>query len=130
MLCLPADGPSSSRRPPQTRGVFFGCRGCASTVGRGRLRRPRALCAARDAVAEGKNELERLLPREVEEAHRRAHDAGRDKYVDPTAGRPLLTRSFHMRRGVCCGKRCRHCPYGHVNVPAAAGLAPAGRRIA
>lgn len=23
---------------------------------------------------------------------------------------------YHLKRGTCCGNRCRHCPYAHVNV--------------
>jgi hypothetical protein len=29
----------------------------------------------------------------------------------------VLTEEYLLRRGFCCGNRCRHCPYGHVNVP-------------
>jgi hypothetical protein len=29
----------------------------------------------------------------------------------------VLTEVYHRRRGACCGNRCRHCPYGHENVP-------------
>jgi Family of unknown function (DUF5522) len=23
----------------------------------------------------------------------------------------VFTEKFHLRRGYCCGNRCRHCPY-------------------
>ncbi|MFN7949573.1 MAG: DUF5522 domain-containing protein [Blastocatellia bacterium] len=23
----------------------------------------------------------------------------------------VFTREFHLKRGECCGSRCRHCPY-------------------
>lgn len=23
---------------------------------------------------------------------------------------------YHLKRGTCCGNRCRHCPFAHVNV--------------
>ena len=26
-------------------------------------------------------------------------------------GRIVMTESFHMKRGKCCGNNCRHCPY-------------------
>jgi hypothetical protein len=26
-------------------------------------------------------------------------------------GKIILTSSFHIRRGSCCGNTCRHCPY-------------------
>lgn len=32
-------------------------------------------------------------------------------------GLMVLTSWFHLKRGKCCGNKCRHCPYGHVNVP-------------
>ena len=32
-------------------------------------------------------------------------------------GLMVLTERFLRERGYCCGNRCRHCPYGHVNVP-------------
>jgi len=30
----------------------------------------------------------------------------------------VFTAAYHLKRGSCCGSGCRHCPYGHVNVPA------------
>lgn len=32
-----------------------------------------------------------------------------DFYVED--GRVVFTRSFHLRRGICCGSGCRHCPF-------------------
>ncbi len=29
----------------------------------------------------------------------------------------VFTERFHLRRGVCCGSGCRHCPYQHDRVP-------------
>lgn len=29
----------------------------------------------------------------------------------------MFTKLFHRRRGRCCGNICRHCPFGHFNVP-------------
>lgn len=26
-------------------------------------------------------------------------------------GKIVLKAAFHIRRGVCCGNNCRHCPY-------------------
>ena len=31
-------------------------------------------------------------------------------------GLVVLTEKFHLERGYCCGNKCRHCPYDHVNV--------------
>lgn len=32
-------------------------------------------------------------------------------------GLMVLTSAFHLKRGVCCGNGCLHCPYQYVNVP-------------
>ncbi|MFV2100249.1 DUF5522 domain-containing protein [Micromonospora sp. LOL_024] len=37
-----------------------------------------------------------------------ADDAG---YLDPDSGLFVLTAGFLARRGTCCGRGCRHCPY-------------------
>ena len=29
----------------------------------------------------------------------------------------VFTATWHLKRGYCCGSACRHCPYGHENVP-------------
>jgi hypothetical protein len=54
---------------------------------------------------------------DIEEAHARACSAGQDMYIDPVTGYKVFTRDAHLRRGVCCGSACRHCPYGHFNAP-------------
>jgi len=28
----------------------------------------------------------------------------------------VLTEAFHLKKGYCCGKGCRHCPYEYENV--------------
>lgn len=44
-----------------------------------------------------------------------AHDAalarGEAGYPDPKTGLFVLTAAFLARRGTCCGRGCRHCPY-------------------
>ncbi|MEM1327173.1 MAG: DUF5522 domain-containing protein [Bacteroidota bacterium] len=37
-----------------------------------------------------------------------------DYYIEN--GRWVFTEAFHLKRGTCCGSRCRHCPYEHINV--------------
>ena len=32
-----------------------------------------------------------------------------DFYMDN--GRKVMTESYHLRRGYCCGSGCRHCPF-------------------
>ncbi len=29
----------------------------------------------------------------------------------------VLTETYHLERGFCCGKGCLHCPYEYRNVP-------------
>ncbi|CAF3360703.1 unnamed protein product [Rotaria socialis] len=48
--------------------------------------------------------------------HRQACLNHRSFYTDPTTKLQVLTRYAHLQRGNCCGNRCRHCPYGHINV--------------
>jgi len=48
-------------------------------------------------------------------AHDQAMARDEDGYLDPITGYFVMTRGYHLRRGDCCGNRCRHCPYGHIN---------------
>ena len=40
----------------------------------------------------------------------------RDTYIDPDTGYSVFT-SAYLKRRPCCGNGCRHCPWGHMNVP-------------
>ncbi|HEU5366683.1 MAG TPA: DUF5522 domain-containing protein [Hanamia sp.] len=31
-------------------------------------------------------------------------------------GLMVFTEKYHLKRGYCCGNRCRHCPYNYENV--------------
>lgn len=42
---------------------------------------------------------------------------GIDYTVDPL-GRLVFTSAYLLKRGECCGNKCRNCPYGWKNVPA------------
>ncbi|XP_077987191.1 uncharacterized protein LOC144441482 [Glandiceps talaboti] len=53
---------------------------------------------------------------EIDSRHERACQANQDTYTDPETGYSVFTRKAHLKRGVCCGSGCRHCPYDHVNV--------------
>lgn len=53
----------------------------------------------------------------IEEAHRRACEAGLSHYTDPETGYKVFTEIAHRQRGYCCGSACRHCPFDHENVP-------------
>jgi len=39
-----------------------------------------------------------------------------DTYVDPISGYDVFT-AHHLKTRECCGSSCRHCPWGHRNVP-------------
>jgi hypothetical protein len=39
-----------------------------------------------------------------------------DYYYD-AQGYIVLTESFHLKKGYCCGNGCKHCPYKYENVP-------------
>lgn len=41
---------------------------------------------------------------------------GIDYYIDEN-GLFVFTASFHLDRGYCCGRGCKHCPYDYINVP-------------
>jgi len=53
---------------------------------------------------------------EIEEAHKSAMEAGKKLYEDPKTGFLVFTEKAALDRGYCCGRGCRHCPYGHWNV--------------
>jgi hypothetical protein len=44
-------------------------------------------------------------------AHRAAVAAGQPGYLDPSSGLFVLTAAEHLRRGSCCDRGCRHCPW-------------------
>ena len=58
------------------------------------------------------------VPDPVTEAlHAAAVAAGEPMYEDPATGLWGMTEASLRARGWCCGNGCRHCPYGHENVP-------------
>lgn len=64
-------------------------------------------------------EKERKERKKVER-YMAAHDAavsnGLSTYKDPDTGYSVFTELAHKKRGTCCGNKCRHCPFGHINV--------------
>jgi hypothetical protein len=48
---------------------------------------------------------------EIIAAHDGALAADEAGYLDPRTGLFVLTAAFLARRGTCCGRGCRHCPY-------------------
>jgi len=55
---------------------------------------------------------------DIEEAHACAVRRGSTTYKDPVTGYTVFTQLASEQRGYCCGSGCRHCVYGHANVPA------------
>jgi Family of unknown function (DUF5522)/Cobalamin adenosyltransferase len=53
---------------------------------------------------------------DIEDLHANACRAGSTTYIDPETGFTCFTEIVHLKRGVCCGSQCRHCPYGWENV--------------
>lgn len=41
-------------------------------------------------------------------------EVGKDYYIEN--GFLVMTEAYHLKRGICCGSKCRHCPYDHKNV--------------
>jgi hypothetical protein len=42
----------------------------------------------------------------------------KEEYYINEDGLLVFTEYYHLKRGYCCGCACKHCPYGHANVPA------------
>lgn len=59
-----------------------------------------------------------LLPAIIQ-LHADACAKQQDTYTDPSTGYSVFTEIGlrKIRKGVCCGNKCRHCPYNHINVP-------------
>eukprot|EP00516_Mucochytrium_quahogii_P002599 CAMPEP_0203747916 /NCGR_PEP_ID=MMETSP0098-20131031/2931_1 /ASSEMBLY_ACC=CAM_ASM_000208 /TAXON_ID=96639 /ORGANISM=" , Strain NY0313808BC1" /LENGTH=541 /DNA_ID=CAMNT_0050636497 /DNA_START=648 /DNA_END=2270 /DNA_ORIENTATION=+ len=65
---------------------------------------------------------------EIEQAHRSAMEKGLKMYIDPKTGYSVFTEQAGIDRGYCCGKGCRHCPFGHWNVdPGLRKMKPASK---
>jgi len=52
---------------------------------------------------------------DIEECHKEALRNNCKYYDDPETGFTVFTEIAHLQRGVCCGNKCRHCPYGWEN---------------
>ena len=63
-----------------------------------------------------------LMPpeRQWRRVHAAAVAQNLDAYIDPATGYQVWTRLYLRKKGPCCGNACRHCPYGHENVPKSA----------
>lgn len=39
-----------------------------------------------------------------------------DEYYFNELGLMVFTENYHLRRGYCCGNKCKHCPYEYKGV--------------
>ena len=56
---------------------------------------------------------------DIEDFHRVHEEAlsrAEGTYIDPETGYTVFSELTHLKRGKCCGNRCRHCPYGFEKV--------------
>eukprot|EP00557_Chaetoceros_sp_GSL56_P003155 CAMPEP_0176495944 /NCGR_PEP_ID=MMETSP0200_2-20121128/10933_1 /TAXON_ID=947934 /ORGANISM="Chaetoceros sp., Strain GSL56" /LENGTH=409 /DNA_ID=CAMNT_0017893869 /DNA_START=245 /DNA_END=1471 /DNA_ORIENTATION=+ len=56
-----------------------------------------------------------MIP-DIEDLHRQAVLCKSNTYIDPSTGFTVFTEFAHLKRGTCCGNKCRHCPFGWENV--------------
>jgi hypothetical protein len=59
----------------------------------------------------------RMEENDIEVLHRSACELKQSTYIDPATGYKVFTAFAHEKRGKCCGNKCRHCPFNHINVP-------------
>lgn len=48
--------------------------------------------------------------------HDYASNNNYNTYIDHKTGYSVLTEHYLKNRNKCCGNKCRHCPYNHINV--------------
>jgi hypothetical protein len=60
--------------------------------------------------------------------HRVACERGCERYKDPATGYLVFTAGF-LRKRPCCGRGCRHCPWGFQNVPPSRRTAALAGRV-
>lgn len=65
---------------------------------------------------------------DIEGLHRQAILSKRSTYIDPHTKFTVFTELTHLKRGKCCGNKCRHCPYGWSNVRGDCGEASTNPR--
>lgn len=53
---------------------------------------------------------------DIEELHNLACINQEDTYIDPSTGFKVFTSHYLKKKKKCCGNKCRHCPWNHVNV--------------
>ena len=51
----------------------------------------------------------------IRNIHDEACKNEKNSYIDPLTGYTVMTKYFLEKRK-CCGNKCRHCPWNHINV--------------
>lgn len=51
----------------------------------------------------------------INQLHSEKLVVGQDYYIEN--GLWVFTEKYHLKKGICCGNKCKHCPYNHINVP-------------
>ncbi|KAL9988846.1 hypothetical protein ACROYT_G003336 [Oculina patagonica] len=89
---------------------------CSTNNGQGKVTDESVDCKSRER---GEIQWHKLSDDEknIYFAHKTACMKGENSYADPVTGYMVFTEEFLMKRRSCCGNGCRHCPYGHENVP-------------
>ncbi len=54
-------------------------------------------------------------PKCIEILHNIACEKEYNTYIDPSTGYKVMT-SYYLKKNKCCGNKCRHCPWGYINV--------------
>ena len=54
--------------------------------------------------------------------HEESMSRAEGTYIDPATGFMVFSELTHLKRGRCCGNRCRHCPYGWEKVKPPGGM--------
>jgi len=83
-----------------------------------------SLSLAVDDVEDCNGETSKLSDRaKIRILHTEAVRRELDHYDDPDTGYTVFT-AHHLKTRDCCGSSCRHCPWGHRNVPGKRHLTP------
>ena len=51
----------------------------------------------------------------IHKVHNEACKKNYNTYIDHETGYKVFTE-FYLKQRKCCGNKCRHCPWNHINV--------------
>lgn len=72
--------------------------------------------SADNSIVKSTRHIKPTLSQDIEDLHHHACAKSALFYVDPATSYKVMTSVAHLKRGSCCGSRCRHCPFDYVNV--------------